>query len=59
MAFPWFISGFFSSRRHPRAPIGFWYRTPSSGRQLGFGVQQLKDSGSVENLSLQVHTALT
>ena len=49
----------FSSRRHPRAPIGFWYRAPSSSRQLGFGVQQLKDSGSVGDQSLQVHTALT
>ena len=35
----------FSSRRHPRAPIGFWYRAPSNSRQLGFGVQQLKESG--------------
>ena len=49
----------FSSRRHPRAPIGLWYRTPSSSRQLDFGVQQLKDSGSVGDQSLQVHTALT
>ena len=49
----------FSSRTHPRAPIGFWYRAPSSSRQLGFGVQQLKDSGSVGDRSLQVHNALT
>ena len=37
----------FLSRRHPTAPNGLWCTTPSNSPQLGFGMQQLKDSGSV------------
>ena len=43
----------FLRRRYPIAPNGLWCTTPSSSPKLGFGMQLLKDSGSVGDQSLQ------
>ena len=59
VAFLWFISGFFQVEDIHVLPLVFGTGPQAAVASLILGVQQLKDSGSVGDQSLQVHTALT